>query len=110
MPEVDLDLGPLVDPEGGSALVGAEAEQRVRRDDVATAGTPPRDALELAQLFERIDPHVRVGADADADPALAEPLDRSEAVAEVRLGGRGETNTGAGVGDQVELGAFGVGG
>src|SRR6266699_1849713 len=67
MCEVDRDLAPRFEPEGCRAFVGAEAEQRVRRDDVAAAGAPPGDAFQLAQLLERVDADVRVGADADAD-------------------------------------------
>src|SRR2546430_2181510 len=86
MLEVDRDLTPRFQPEACSALVGAEAEQRVRRDDVAPAGAAPRDALQLAQLLERVNADVRVGADADPDPALAQLLHRREAVAKVGLG------------------------
>ena len=35
--EVDLDVVPLLEPERAGALVGAEAEQRLGRDDVAAA-------------------------------------------------------------------------
>src|SRR5262245_57072075 len=98
--QVDRGVVPLADPDCGGALVGSEAEQRVGRDDVAAAGVPPRDALELAQLLERVDPNVRVGADADADTAFAEPLDRSEAVAEVRLRRGAEADAGARISNQ----------
>ena len=48
------------------------AQQLVGREDAAAAVLTPRDALELAQLLERVDPHVRVGADAERDPAVAD--------------------------------------
>ena len=70
--EVDLDVGPALEAERGGALVGAEAEQRSSRDDVARPASAAGDALELAQLLERVDADVRVRADADADAALAE--------------------------------------
>src|SRR2546430_9504390 len=103
MLEVDRDLTPRFQPEACSALVGAEAEQRVGRDDVAPAGATPRDALQLAQLLERVDADVRVGADADPDPALAQLLHRREAVAEVGLGREAEADSRAGIGDQIQL-------
>jgi len=85
MPEIDLDVVPLLEPKCASALVGAEAEECLVRDHVPAARLAARDALELAQLLERIDPHVGVRADADADPARADALDWEEAVAEVRF-------------------------
>src|SRR5262249_34231193 len=108
--QVDGGVVPLVDPECGGALVGSEAEERVGRDDVAAASVPSRDALELAPLLERVDPDVRVGADAEADTAFAEPLDRREAVSEVRLRRGAEADPGARIRDQVELGPVGVSG
>src|SRR6266487_103156 len=108
--EVDLDFVPRLETERRCALVGAEAEQRVDRDDVATTGAPARDSFELSQLFERVDPDVRVGADADADSAVAELSDRCEAVAEVRLRRRADADSGTGFGDQIELVRIRVGG
>src|SRR6184192_3173000 len=95
MLEIDADLPPRFEPERCGALVGAEAEQRVRRDDVAAAGAASCDALQLAQLLERVDTDIRVGADADPDPALADLLDGAEAVAEIGLRRRAHADTGA---------------
>src|SRR6185437_5159075 len=68
----------------------------------------PRDAVELTQLLERVDAHVRVRADAESDSAVEEPLDREEAVAEVRLGRRADADARAGGREQVELVSVGV--
>src|SRR5512133_1509058 len=108
MPEIDLDGVPLLEPERAGAFVGTEAQEALRRDHVAAAALPARDPFELAQLLQRIDANVRVGADAQADAPLAHPLDREEAVAEVRLGRRAGADARARSGDQVELGAVGV--
>src|SRR5205823_8479424 len=89
-------------------LVGAEAEQAAERDDVSSDRLSPRGALELAELLERIDPDVRVGADADADATLAERLNRREPVAEVRFGGGTQADPRSGLGDEVELRLGGV--
>src|SRR6266536_1996272 len=51
-----------------------------------------------------------VGADADADSAVAELSDRCEAVAEVRLRRRADADSGTGFGDQIELVRIRVGG
>jgi hypothetical protein len=85
MPEIDLHVVPLLEPERPRAFVCAVTEQGRGRQDVAPARLAACDPLELAQLFERIDPDVRVGTDADADRALAHTLDGKETVAEVRL-------------------------
>jgi len=68
----------------------------------------PRDPLELAQLLERIDADVGIRADADPDAAGAHALDRQEAVAEVSLRRQAGTDTGAGTGEQIQLGSVGV--
>ena len=65
VPEVDLDVGPALEPERARALVGAEAEQTLGAEHAAPACLAARDALELAQLLERVDAHVRVRADAE---------------------------------------------
>ena len=62
-----------------------------------------RDPLELAKLLQRVDPDVRVRADADPDASLAHALDGEEAVAEVRLGRRADADAGVGLRDEVEL-------
>src|SRR5262245_65989727 len=92
--EVDLDVGPARYPERGRALVGAEAQERGDGHDVALAGTAAGDPLEVAQLLERVDAHIRVGADADADTPRAERFHRREAVAEVGLSGRAKAHAG----------------
>src|SRR3954468_24658391 len=101
--EVELDVSPALEPERRSAFVRAKAEEARHRHHVALPGAAAGDALQLAQLLEGVDPHVRVGADADADSAGAELLDRNEAVAEVRLGGGADTDPRTGLGDEVEL-------
>src|SRR5207302_5076186 len=82
----------------------SEAEERFGCDDVPAARLTPRDPLQLAQLFERVDPDVRVRADADADVAGAHSLDGKEAVAEVRLRRRAGADPRARARDEVELG------
>ena len=71
--------------------------------DVAAQRPAARDAFQLSQLLERVDPDVRVGADAEADAALADALDGEEAVPEVGLGRRAGADAGARLGDEVEL-------
>ena len=110
MVEVDLRVRPALEPERGGALVRAEAEQRVGRDDIPAQRAPPRDAFELAKLFERVDAHVRVRADAHADAALTDLLDREEPVAEIGLGRRADADAGVGLSDEVELRFVRVGG
>src|SRR5688500_829649 len=83
--EVDLDLRPGVETQGPRSDLGPERVQLVAREDAAAAGLPPCDAFELAQLLERVDPDVRVGADTDRDTSCADALGGEEAVAEVRL-------------------------
>src|SRR6266542_6535329 len=95
MSRVDGDIPPVLDPQRGRTFVGAEGEQPLERDDVAPQGQPTRGALELAQLLERVDSEVRVRADADADAPCADPVDRREAVAEIRLGRRTDAQAGA---------------
>ena len=66
-PEVDVDLRPGLEPQRASADLAAERVQLVRGEHAAPPGLPPRDALELAELLERVDADVRVRADADRD-------------------------------------------
>src|SRR5438093_9777907 len=103
MVEVDLSVVPGLEPEGARTLVRAAAQKRADREHVPTSRLPPRDPLELAELLERIDAHVRVGADADSDPARTDALDGQEAVAEVRLRRRARADPRAGAGEEVEL-------
>src|SRR3712207_8238066 len=51
-----------------------------RSDHVAPARLPARGSLQLAELLERVDAHVRVGADAEPDPPVADAVDGDEAV------------------------------
>src|SRR5579859_1968667 len=85
MPDVHGDLGPPVEAQRATAGGGADLQQLVHREDVTPAGFAPTDPVELAQLLERVDPHVRVGADAELDVALQDALDRKKPVTEVRL-------------------------
>ena len=80
--EVHLDVRPVLEPERSGALVGAVAEEGSRRKDVALLGSPSGDPLQLPELLERIDSHVRVRPDAERDAALLDSLDREKAVAE----------------------------
>ena len=64
---------PGIEAECGGAFRRSEAEQRVDGIDASPPGLPPADALELAQLLERVDSHVRVGADAERDAAMFDP-------------------------------------
>src|SRR5262245_21536855 len=105
---VDLDRCPLLDAERGAPLVRADREQRVDGQDVAAAGLAARYAVELPKLLERVDAHVRVGADAEADAAMEEPLHGEEAVAEVRLRRRARAHARARLAEQVELVPVGV--
>src|SRR5215210_617028 len=105
MCEVDLDVVPLLQSERTGALVGSEAQQAFSRDDVPAPALSPGDALQLAELLQRIDAHVGVGADAEADAPRADPLHGHEAVAQVRLSGGTDADPGAGAGNEVELGA-----
>src|SRR5204862_5152172 len=100
--EVDLDVAPALEAECPGALVGAAAEERRDGEDTPLSCAPARDALELAQLFQRVDPDVRVRADADPDPALADLFRGAEAVAEIRLGGRADADAATRLGQEAE--------
>jgi hypothetical protein len=108
MTQVDADLGPRLEPECRRAGLRADLEQPGDREDLAPPRLATRDAVELAQLLERVDPHVRVGADAEPDAPMEEPLDRQEAVAEVRLGRGTRAHPRARSCEQVELVPVGV--
>src|SRR5512133_1164963 len=103
MLEVDLDVGPTLQAERRRALVGSGAEEGGDRQDVPPQRPPARYALQLPQLLERVDPHVRVGADADPDSALADLFDRHEPVAEVCLSRRADADPGTRLCNQLEL-------
>ena len=109
VPEVDRDLRPRVQTERASADVAAERVQLVGREHAPAARLTPRDALELAELLEGVDAHVRVGSDADRDRPFPDALGREEAVAEIRLGGRARADDRSGRGEEVELGTVRVG-
>src|SRR6476619_7136393 len=102
--EVDLDLGPCIEPERACPDVVAEVIQLLRREDTTTACLTTRDALELAQLLEGVDAHVRVRADAERDRALPRALGRQEAVTKIGLRRRADTDRRARRGEEVELG------
>ncbi len=108
VPDVHLDVVPRVEPERRGADVRADLPELVGREHAAAALLPPRDALELAELLERIDADVRVGADAERDAAMADTHDGEEPVSEIRLGGRAGADTRPAVAEQVELDAVGV--
>src|SRR6266568_358857 len=93
---VDGDVRPLLQPERGRAVRRADCEQVVHREHVAPARLAARDPVELAQLLERVDAHVRVRADAEGDAAVEEALDGQKAVAEIRLRRRAGADTCAG--------------
>src|SRR5215208_2555542 len=103
MGDVHGDLRPRFQPERGGPFVRAEREQALERDDVAAQCMPSRDAVELAQLLERIDPRVRVRADAESDPPFAYAIDRRVAVAQIRLRRGTDADPRARIAHQVEL-------
>ena len=88
----------------------AEAEQLLGREDASSTGLASRDALELAELLERVDPDVRVGPDAERDRAGADALGGEEAVAEVGLRRRAGADRRARGRQEVELRAVRMGG
>ncbi len=106
--EFHFDLVPAVDPERRSARFRPDPQKLGGRDDVASKRLATGDALDLAELLERVDPDVRVRADADRDSSFLQPLDRQKSVAEVRLGRRAGADAGPRVTEQVELCVGGV--
>src|SRR5207249_1756608 len=82
-PSVHACVGPRVETERASARLGPEGQELVRRENAATSGLAPCDALELAELFEGIDADVGIGADAQRDGAGADSLGGEEAVPEI---------------------------
>src|SRR5919204_4429765 len=103
MAEVHLEVVPAIEAEGACSLVRAVTEERVDREHVPPARLASRNPLELTELLERVDPDVRVGADADADRARADAFDGEEPVAEIRLGRRARADPRAGSREQIEL-------
>ena len=68
MAQVRLDTRPLLEPERLRAFAGSDLEQVGDWDDVSPQLLAACDPLELAELLQRIEAHVRVGADAERDP------------------------------------------
>src|SRR5215211_945909 len=64
---------------------------------------PSRNPVELPQLLERIDPHVRVRADAQRDPALAHATDGDVPVPEVGFGRGADADSRARLRDEIEF-------
>ena len=108
--EVDSIAAQRSRPSATRAVRAADLPELLGREDAAAAALAARDALELAQLLERVDPDVRVRADAERDAAVAHADGGEEPVAEVGLGRRARADRRAAVAEQVELGAVGVGG
>src|SRR5579871_2183599 len=77
---------------------------RSRRQDIAPAGDQPLAIFEPAQLFDRADRDVTVGA--DAEPAVAGKvwLCWEQSVAEIGLGGRAQARDGAARRQKIGLG------
>src|SRR5262249_22430495 len=109
VPCVYLDRRPLVEADRGGAVAAPDREQLGRAEDLSCAGVSSCGALELAELFERVDPDVRVGADAEGDAALDPRTHGGAAVAEVGLRGRAKTDACSRLGDEVELCVVGLG-
>ena len=103
MVEVDGDRGPVVEPERPSAAAGADGEELVGAESLAGHRLAPRDSGKLSELLERIDAHVRVGADAERDAALGQAADGSEPVTEIGLGRRTQADSRPDPGDKVKL-------
>ena len=85
------------------ALDRTDPEQLLGREDPSPARLTAGDALDLAELLERVDPHVGVGADAERDRSLANRGNPEKAVAEVGLGRRADADPRAGRREEVEL-------
>jgi CDP-diacylglycerol--glycerol-3-phosphate 3-phosphatidyltransferase len=106
--QIDLDPGPFLESECRRPFVLSDLEEPPRIDHVAAERLPAGDPFDLPQLFQRIDPYVRVGADAEPDPALQQGFQGREAVSQVRLRRRAEADARARVGEQIELVGVGV--
>jgi CDP-diacylglycerol---glycerol-3-phosphate 3-phosphatidyltransferase len=103
MAEVYLDVRPGLEPEGGGSVLRPDSEQLFGGDDVSPQLLSPGGAFELPQLFERVDPHVRVGADAERDPVGTESFHRHEPVAEICLRRRAEADPCPSFREEAEL-------
>src|SRR5918994_2264638 len=82
----------------------------LRYQDVPPAREPAGARLYLPELLERVDPHVRVGADAEVYLQRDYLFRRQKAVAQVPLRGRAGAYKRAVVGEETQLGPVGVGG
>ncbi len=109
MAQVDRDVVPLVDPERGGSVGSPDRKQRLGRNHASAPRLAAGDPLELAELLERVDADVRVGADAERDPTGEDALDGQEAVAEIGLGRRARADPSARPRGEIELAAVGVG-
>src|ERR1043166_198426 len=103
MVEVDLHVRPPFETECRGTLVGAAAEKRRHGEDIARPGATPCDPFELTELFQRVDPHVRIRADADSDAAPADLLRGHETIAEVGLRGGADASPRPRLSEKVEL-------
>ena len=86
MGEIRLDFGPLLEADRLRPLGRADREELRHGNDIAAELLTTCDSLELPQLLERIQPDVRIRADAERDPVLADAGDGEEAFARVRQG------------------------
>src|SRR4051794_14387355 len=108
MAEVGLDSGPLLEADRLRSLGRSDREELWYGNDITAELLPARDSLQLAQLLEWVEPHVRVRADAERDPVLADAGDGEKAVAQIRLRERADADTRARLGEERELGVVGV--
>jgi hypothetical protein len=102
--EVDARFRPRVEAESVGSPLRADGQKRPDGEDASLPCLAATNALELAELFERIDADVRVGADAQRDASVGRPREREEAVSEVRLRRRAHADARPGVTEQIELG------
>ena len=95
--EVDLDLTPAVRCRARRRRSGRRS-RAARPASSTSRRNASRRAIpsSCAELLERVDAHVRVGADADLDPSLEQAPDRREAVAEIGLRRRADADPRAG--------------
>src|SRR5215211_464678 len=79
-----------------------------RDEDVPPAREPAGARRHLPELLERVEPHVRVGADGETYIQLQYPLRREESIAQVPLRGGADADRGAMLRQQLELPLVGV--